>query len=584
MLAPDATRLLASVDADRLMAHVAELTRYVRTPGGADEAAAFAYIEKELALSGLAPQRHNLPAYVSLPSGASLCVEGEPYPCTTHSMLPGADIEAEIVFIPDAAAIGKNALAGKIVMTEGLAMVPVMRAAMAARAAGVVFIAGEKHFHEMIVSQVWGSPEPSDLNAYMTIPAVTVAYAEGERIKTRLLQPAPTAGGTRAKLHASLQAKVDSIWTTLPVLTADIGDTAKGFLLLTGHVDSWHRGAMDNASGNAAALEIARLLTAEAAGDNGSGGLRRGVRVVFWSGHSHGRYAGSTAYCDAFFQELYDKAFLHVNVDCLGGTGATLLTQAACMAETKELGAFAIGAVTGETFEGVRFGRSCDQSFWGTGTPSLFSSVSEQPKPEREDAAAKAFALMFGGSKSGGYGWWWHTVADTADKLDPAFLRRDTQIFLAAVHKACTDPLLPLDITAAFNDFASIVRRYAAMESPLVDFGPLLREVRRGEALVAELALAEKTPDAANALIMEFERRLVPLAYVKGKIYGHDPALRQAPVPLLEETEDLAREQDPHRRNALAVLLRRRLNEVTHRLGEALTVLERARAGEPNEK
>ena len=97
---------------------------------------------------------------------------------------------------------------------------------------------------------------------------------------------------------------------------------------------------MDNASGNAASLEIARILAAE------QSFLRRGVRVVFWSGHSHGRYAGSTAFCDAFFQDIHDNAFLHVNADCLGGCGATLLSQGGCMAESWALGDFAIRTVT----------------------------------------------------------------------------------------------------------------------------------------------------------------------------------------------------------------------------------------------
>ena len=548
--------LLAQVDADRLMAHVRNITQFERIPGSDEERAAFDCIEKALVACGLSPQRQMLPAYVSIPVCAKLTVAGEDIPCTAHSMLPSAELNAELVEVPDAASILHCNVVGKILLIDGLAMAPTVRAAQEAGALGVVFVAGSRHYHKMIVSTVWGSPEPDDCTAFLGIPAVTVSYRDGERIRSLL----------RRSVEVHMATAVENKWMELPVITADIGRTDKGYLMLTGHVDSWYKGAMDNASGNAASLEIARILAAE------QSFLRRGVRVVFWSGHSHGRYAGSTAFCDAFFQDIHDNAFLHVNADCLGGCGATLLSQGGCMAESWALGDFAIRTVTGEGFEGTRFSRSCDQSFWGTGTPSLFSSVSEQPKPETEDAASKAFGLMFGGSKSGGYGWWWHTEADTVDKIDPELLRRDTRIFLAAVYKACADPVIPLDIRAGFAEFAEQVRDYAATGNGL-DFRPLLSRIQWVENLLASLDLSGDT-EKANRLILKFEQKLVPLLYVKKSRFGHDAASRQAPLPLLEEVPAWAAETNAHRRHCLEVLLKRRLNELDFRVGELVELLE----------
>ena len=101
--------------------------------------------------------------------------------------------------------------------------------------------------------------------------------------------------------------------------------------MVTGHVDSWGLGALDNASGNACAVELARIL-APLASD-----MRRSVRFVLWSGHSHGRYAGSTAWCDAHFEELERHCLLNVNADCLGGRGATVMTESPAMASTRGL-------------------------------------------------------------------------------------------------------------------------------------------------------------------------------------------------------------------------------------------------------
>lgn len=97
--------LLAQVDADRLMAHVRNITQFERIPGSDEERAAFDCIEKALVACGLSPQRQMLPAYVSIPVCAKLTVAGEDIPCTTHSMLPSAELNAELVEVPDAASI-----------------------------------------------------------------------------------------------------------------------------------------------------------------------------------------------------------------------------------------------------------------------------------------------------------------------------------------------------------------------------------------------------------------------------------------------------------------------------------------------
>ena len=76
--------------------------------------------------------------------------------------------------------------------------------------------------------------------------------------------------------------------------------------------------------------------------------------------------------------ELAQHGLLNINTDCLGGRGATVLTQSPAMACTADLARFALKAgASVEDWEGTRFNRSCDQSFWGCGVPSLFSQVSE---------------------------------------------------------------------------------------------------------------------------------------------------------------------------------------------------------------
>lgn len=559
--------LLERVDCDRLMASVREITKEVRLAATPSEAKTICYLNDYLRALGLEVKLFYEKAYISLPQESSLSVGGEEFACTTHSMLPSANVSAEVIYIAteNLRAETSAQIEGKIVLTEGLATSFALRSAQEKGAAGVIFITGE-YIHEMIVSDVWGSPTPPDQDLYLVTPAVSVNRADGSRLKSLLREK---------KERAVMNCTVENAWVDLPILTADLkSENSPDYLLLSGHVDSWHYGAMDNASGNAAALEIATLM--KTVQDK----LQRGIKFVFWSGHSQGRYAGSTAFCDAHFSDLLAHCFLHINVDCLGGADATILTQAACMAETKALGAAAIHKVTGECLEGVRFGRSCDQSFWGTGTPSLFSGVSEQAPPLQADAAAKAFSLLFGSAKSGGFGWWWHTSADTIERLDPANLKRDSQIFLAAVYMASVEKLIPFVLSDAVAEIKEVIKRYAIKTEAMLDFSETLQLLMRLECAVAEIEARKKRYDTVlrirdyNAFTLNLEQILVPLNYVKGSIYDHDTTVRRPPIPLLEEIDDLAALEDTHAWQALLIFLQRRCNQVQHQIKRALVLAE----------
>lgn len=556
--------LLNEVNKDRLMEYVKGITQYVRMSGTKEDYTAFEYIKKTLESSGLSTELHSLRAYISLPVNAGLKAAGEDIPCTTHSMLPSAELNAKAVYLENPAGISAADIKGKIVITDGLAMYAVMLEAEKAGALGMVFIAGSKYVHEMIVSGVWGSPEPCDLDKYIKIPAVSVCYTDGEKLKELI----------RKDSDVYMKTVVDTGWADIPNLTADIKGESEDYLIFTGHVDSWHYGAMDNASGNACAMEIARILNAH------KSELKRSIKFVFWSGHSHGRYAGSTAFCDMAFQDLYDHCFMHINADCLGGCGANLLSQGGCTAETWKLGSTAIKEVTGEEYEGTRFTRSCDQSFWGTGTPALFSSVSEQLKPEKPDAASKAFSMLFGGSKSGGYGWWWHTVADTCENIDPEILKRDSKIFMAAAWLSLTSDIIPVDITAGFDELAGLIDNYAKLAGSSLDFKAVLNETAKITELLKDYKRKESVnPERTNRFIIEFENILTPLRYVKGDRFHHDAAVKQMQMPILEEIHFIANESDNHKKETYVVLLRRRLNKLLKELKQITQLVENFYAG-----
>src|SRR3989454_4963967 len=135
---------------------------------------------------------------------------------------------------------------------------------------------------------------------------------------------------------------------------------------------------MDNGTANATMLEIARLLSAR------RDGLRRGIRFAFWSGHSHGRYAGSAWYADHAWRELHARCVLHLNVDSTGARGATDYSTLHATEDAQSLAETVVADVTGQRGRARRFSRAGDQSFWGAGVPSAFMSLSGLPKQDTE--------------------------------------------------------------------------------------------------------------------------------------------------------------------------------------------------------
>ena len=211
---------------------------------------------------------------------------------------------------------------------------------------------------------------------------------------------------------------------------------------------------MDNGTANATQLEVARLL-AERRDE-----LRRGVRLAFWSGHSHGRYAGSAWYADAFWHDLHERCVCHVNVDSVGADRRHRPRRSADDGRDLRVRPPASWPRrSAPSSDYRRISRSSDQSFWGHGIPTVFAALSEQPRDDSETGAALA-QLLGAGGKGGGLGWWWHTTEDTLDKIDPANFVRDAGVYAETLWRLCTADRLPFDPAAAADEMADTLDRY----------------------------------------------------------------------------------------------------------------------------
>jgi hypothetical protein len=401
-----------------------------------------------------------------------------------------------------------------------------------AGAIGQIHISPHEHLHEMCISSVWGSPTRETQENLPSTVVLSVRKADGDALKRRVL-------GNEA-IEVALHAEVDTRWRKIPLLVADLpgpnGDDEEPFVMFSGHHDTWYYGVMDNGGANATMLEVARLFAPQRST------WRRGLRLCFWSGHSHGRYAGSTWYADTYWDELVRRCVVHVNVDSTGARGNTVMADALASAELSGLAAEAVWDQGGQKLDGLRMTRAGDQSFWGIGVPSLFMGMGEQPAGSADNVTGAVFG---GGTRKGaGFGWWWHTPDDTLDKMDPELLVRDTRVYVHALWRLLTDRVLPLDYAAGAVALDDVLSDLGKQLKGRFDLSRLVTRVAwlkdRADAVRAMPISEDTAAERPNRALIAVSRALVPMDYTTGDRFDHDPALPQPAYPVLNVVRQLA--------------------------------------------
>jgi hypothetical protein len=562
------------VDPDLMMMYLQEFARWEKLSGTSSELESFRYLKSALDRFGYKTELVLHDAFISLPGTARVTIGTEAFPCITHSFSLSSPVQgllAPLVY-GEAGRMGdltNSNGTGKIVLLDGIATPGATLQAGRAGAVGQIHISPQEHLHEMCVSPVWGSPSSETLDQLPRTVVVSISHEDGERLKARL-----KAGES---IDATIHAVVDTGWRKTPLLVADLmpeGENGDGpFVMLSGHHDTWYLGVMDNGAANATMLEVARLCAGQ------RGDWKRGLRLCFWSGHSHGRYSGSAWYADQHWSELERRCVAHVNVDSTGGRGATVLTDAPASAELMPLAREAVRTHGAQELSGLRVGRAGDQSFWGIGIPSLFMGVSEQPAVSRGKLVASVSGTEVV-KKGGGFGWWWHTPDDTLDKIDLEILVRDTQIYVHAVWRLLSEAALPLDYTIYAEHLRAVVAELKGELDGQFDLSPILLRVEklatRARAVHARVQsdLDDESVRCINHALMRASRVLVPVDSTSGDRFIHDPALPMRAFPILDPVRRLAQlapETDEYR--FASVRARQAVNSINHALDAALDIL-----------
>lgn len=530
-LTEDERDVVNAVRIDEAWRLIEQFSKLVRGSGTDQERKAVNLIADQLKSWGVQHQLHEPELLISLPIRASLTVNGHPFVAKTPSMAvsTGPDgITAQLTHISSAAATSVNDLfgaatgsgdvAGKFVLTEGLPM-PGKVADLEARGAiGVVCISPGERIHEGICTTIWGAPDLTSYRRKPNIPVVSVNKTDGRHL-IELLRT--------GDLSATIVAEHEERWRKIPVLVAEIKGNIEPerFVLLHGHLDSWHVGIGDNATGNATLLEVARVLGANRKK------LARTVRIAWWSGHSHGRYAGSTWFADNFANDLLRNCICHINCDSPGCRDATVFEDVYWTAEIETFAKQAIQELTGLDAHGRSPIRAGDISFNNLGISNFLMLSSTMPEALREERGLYAVGGCGGNIE-------WHTEADTMEIADRDNLMRDMRLYAGAVVKAANQPRHPLDFRPAIDQIVATLHEYERDIGSDLNLPAVLELSSQARASLdalyrrtdAESTIAEARK--GNDVLIKIGRILVSLVYSSEGRYRQDPALT---IPLLPD-------------------------------------------------
>jgi len=536
------THLCQQVSSDWLWRTNSEIAKYVRLSGTAEERQAFDYCRSQFNDYGYTTQILEHPALVSWPLSATLHVFEQTVPIACLGTAYSKSVDGLVGDLVDVgygspADYAAHEVRGKIVLVNGLASPSAVLAAEQAGSIGQIFI-NDAHLHYMIVSPIWGTPTPESAANLPSTPSVSVREADGHALRAQC---------AARPVQVVISTQVLREWKNTPILIADLPAPAPNgeddFVLFSGHLDSWDYGAMDNGSANSTMLEVARVIASQ------QKQLRRSLRLAMWSGHSHGRYSGSTWYADTHWEGLHDHCVAHVNIDSTGARGATFYGSFPANLELGELGVSVIQQHTQQLAHPHRHVRAGDMSFNGIGIPALFMSLSQVPMREGDtDYVSQAQGALFGGKMP----WWWHTVDDTLDKVDLAVLALDTRIYVSTIWRLLRSALLPMDFRPVMSDIITTLTDYQEIAASHFDFGSLRQraktlqaEIEQFNAEISNLAadIDQATPEtirATNRTLMQLSRILIPITYTRAGQFDHDPALGQPHLPTLACVKDLA--------------------------------------------
>lgn len=571
-------RVLNDVSIDLPWSLVEQFSRTVRLSGSTDESKAVGILVSHLERLGIPYKLYEPECYISWPLAASVrVVDGDDrsFNAKTSSMSVSTDdqeVEGDLVYVapsaPDALDpvhtilnIGDTDVSGKIAIVEGLPLTNNVTAVAEAGALAGIFVSPGDRIHESICTNIWGTPDLDSIKRQPAIPVTAVNNSDGQA----LIQRAKRGG------KVAVSTKLDTRWRKIPILVAEIRGHAfpEEFVLLNGHLDSWHEGVGDNATGDAAMLEIARVFWKH------RDKLDRSIRIAWWSGHSHGRYAGSAWYADEFAVELACNCVAQVNCDSPGCRWADTYNSLACMSEASLFVENAIIDITGITPQTVRPPQAGDYSFNHIGISSFLMLSSTMSDETRKELNYYPVGGCGGNIE-------WHTESDSLEIVDPDNLLRDIRVYAGCLLRVINAPRHPFDWRITTAEFRSTLERYVKAAKDDFDFSPSFQALNDLDGSLEKFYRDVDLTDSGKAEVRNFNaaqrrlgRTLIPVNYSRMAHFWRDPALKLPSLPDLAPALMMSRAKaDPGLIGVMRAHLTRGQNRLVWSLMQAKEIVD----------
>ena len=271
-------------------------TDYIRTGGSAEELRAAEYLRDKCIALGASAWLEEFDVDMAEMHSARLLADGREVPCKGYLCCGSADIDAELVYLPNTDPVSLRSVKDKIVLLDSGVGYFLFRDLLANGAAGFITYDGNVHYKDSDIDQ-------KELRGYVScgekLPGANINAKDAARLVK--------SGVKRVRLcvdQREYPGKSHNVVAELPGRSDE-------WIILTAHYDSTSlsHGSYDNMSGCIGLLEIMDALRPTAP-------HRCGLRFVFCGSEERG-LLGSKAYAAAHEQEL-EKVVLNINLDMIG--------------------------------------------------------------------------------------------------------------------------------------------------------------------------------------------------------------------------------------------------------------------------
>ncbi|MDL2294381.1 M28 family peptidase [Ruminococcaceae bacterium OttesenSCG-928-D13] len=507
-----------------------------RIAGSEDERKGAAWVVGQMKQAGLEVRDDVFSAYNSFPKTSKLellaphheLIDSLPYAHIRSTPPEGA--EFELLYLGNGSVQDYDGLdaAGKLVLVEVSYAPPVPEKARIAKqmgAAGIICMNwgnDERVICNRGLKAVWGNPTEETVGNMPDIVGLGVTRTDGLRLK-ELCQ---SGAGVRVRATSVAEHAWSPVHQPLGILRGN--GKSDQFILVGSHLDAWYPGVTCNATGNATALELCRILARHRDQPD------RDIWFCFWTGHEIAEAAGSTWLVDNYWDELNESCVAYVNIDSTGMREATLYEIKA----SDELYDYTHGIAREVLTEDIRMmalPKIGDQSFFGIGVPSTAQRMSFT-----EEYIKRGHGVTLG--------WWNHTDQDSFDKYSPENIEKDLKVLLRLLAGMAGEAVVPYRFERFFSTMGERLAQAIESGQGCMDLAPLRAafEKTRDAVLGLQARAGEIQTDrqrqSYNRFLLSVSRRLsnVFKTYA-GKYqqdsYGYGKLSR--PVPLLADLDRL---------------------------------------------